>query len=384
MTVLARVGARIHELDAIRGFALGGILVANIGFFADPGLSAGSGEPPMSGSVVATLLNTLVLTKFYVIFSFMFGYSFTLQMRSWGDKVKARMLRRCLGLFTLGVLQGFLMWIGDILTLYALLGLILLAVRGIRPRTAVKAGCWIIGVSAVVWLVLGVLLMATGSAAPAEDAANGQQALAQMTGTPLTFLQYQLATYPTMAPLVWLGQGPMAMALFLFGLAAGKSRLFEERERWAHLLPRIQWLGFGVGLPAAALYSWSATGDEGWKLVGMAMNNLTSLPLAAAYVVTLLRVIDRVPKVGAALAPAGRAAASNYIGQSVLACLIFTAYGLGLAGELPPVAVVGVAALEYAVLLALSAWWMRGHRQGPIEWGLRAITLCSAAPRRPR
>ncbi|MBB3728381.1 DUF418 domain-containing protein [Nonomuraea dietziae] len=371
---------RIHEIDAVRGFALGGILVANIGFFADPGYATGSGVMPITEGPVALVVSTLVLTKFYVIFSFLFGYSFTLQMRSWGDRVKGRMLRRCLALFTLGVLQGFLLWIGDILTLYAALGLILLAMRNVRPKTAVVTGSVIIAVTSLLWLALAALTLLDPSAggATAADPAAAARAQALVTGGPLDFLTFQAETYPGLALFVWLGQGPMAMALFLFGLAAGKSRLFEEPERWARLIPRVQVLGFGIGLPAAAFFTWSSTSNGGWQLVGLAVNNVTSLLLAAAYVVTLLQLVRRVPAVGAALSPAGRAAASNYIGQSVLMCLVFTGYGLALAGSLPPLAVMGVAALIFTLLLTLSAWWMRGHRYGPIEYGLRRVTNLSA------
>ncbi|MEV2266855.1 DUF418 domain-containing protein [Nonomuraea africana] len=371
---------RIHEIDAVRGFALGGILVANIGFFADPGYATGGGTLPITEGPVALVVSTLVLTKFYVIFSFLFGYSFTLQMRSWGDRVKGRMLRRCLGLFTLGVLQGFLLWIGDILTLYAALGLILLAMRNVRPKTAVVTGSVIIGVMSMLWLALAALTLLDPSAGatPAIDPAAAARAQALVTGSPLDFLTYQAETYPGLALFVWLGQGPMAMALFLFGLAAGKSRLFEEPERWAHLVPRVQALGFGIGLPAAVFFTWSISASGSWELVGMAVTNVASPLLAAAYVVTLLQVVRRVPAVGAALSPAGRSAASNYIGQSVLMCLVFTGYGLALAGSLSPLAVMGVAALIYTLLLALSAWWMRGHRYGPIEYGLRRFTNLSA------
>ncbi|MBG0823927.1 DUF418 domain-containing protein [Planomonospora sp. ID91781] len=382
----APASRRIHEIDAVRGFALGGILVANIGFFADPGYAVGIGTLPMSEGPVALVVSTLVLTKFYVIFSFLFGYSFTLQMRSWGEKVKSRMVRRCLGLFVLGVAHGFLLWIGDILTLYAALGLLLLTMRDIRPRTAVKAGCWIIGVMSVIWLALAglVLLDPGGAVAPVADTAAAARAEALVTGGPLDFLRFQVETYPMLAAFVWLGQGPMAMALFLFGLAAGKSRLLEERERWAHLVPRILWLGYGVGLPAAVFFTWSSQTGGAAELVGLAVNNVASPLLSAAYVVTLLALVKRFPAVAGALAPAGRTAASNYIGQSVLACLVFTGYGLALAGELPPIAVMGVAAVIYALLLALSAWWLRSHRQGPVEWALRRFTLLSAAPQRSR
>lgn len=371
---------RIHEIDAIRGFALGGILVANIGFFADPRYAVALGTMPISDGPVALVISTLVLTKFYVIFSFLFGYSFTLQMRSWGENVKPRMLRRCLALFTLGVLQGFLLWVGDILTLYAALGLILLAMRNVRPRTAVITACAIIGGWSLLWLLLAglSLLDPASSAAPLTDLAAAGRAEDLVTGGVLDYLRFQAETYPTLALFVWVGQGPMALAMFLFGLAAGKSRLFEERERWAHLIPRIQWLGFGVGLPAAVFFTWSTQSGGPAELVGLAVNNVTSLLLAAAYVVTLLRVIERFPAVGGALSPAGRMAASNYLGQSVLACLIFTGYGLALAGQLAPIAVMGVAAVIYAVLLSLSAWWLRTHPLGPIEYGLRAVNRCSA------
>ncbi|MFI6320517.1 DUF418 domain-containing protein [Nonomuraea sp. NPDC050556] len=362
---------RIHEVDAVRGFALAGILVANIGFFADPRYAVSLGTMPISEGPVALLVSTLVLSKFYVIFSFLFGYSFTLQMRS--DTWKpAQTIRRCLGLFVLGVAQGLLLWIGDILTLYAALGLILLALRNIRPRTAVIIGCSIIGVWTLLWLGLAALtLLEPAAAAPAADVAAGLRAEQLFTDGPLGVLRFQAETYPMLAAFVWIGQGPMALALFLFGLAAGKSGLFERPlPSW------IMWAGYGVGLPAAVFVTWSSQQGEALELVGAAVNNVTSLPLAAAYVVTLLRLRS----IHGVLAPAGRMAASNYIGQSVLACLVFSGYGLALAGKLAPVAVMGVAALIYTVLLVFSAWWMRGHANGPIEAGLRAFTRYSAAP----
>ncbi|MEQ4726194.1 DUF418 domain-containing protein [Nonomuraea sp. B19D2] len=365
---------RVREIDAVRGFALAGILVANIGFFADPRYAVSIGTMPISDGPVAFLVSTFVLTKFYILFSFLFGYSFTLMTRD-GVDVKARMLRRCLGLFLIGVAHGFLLWIGDILTLYAALGLVLLAMRGVSARKAFVVGCWIIGVMSVIWLILSGLTLLDPGPPQAVDAAAGLHAEELVRDGPLGFLTFQVQTYPALVAMVWLGQGPMAMALLLFGLALGKARLLEEPERWAHLMPRVQWAGFGVGVPAAVFFSWATSrGGGALQLVAMALNNVTSVLLTAAYVVTLLQVLKRVPAVRRALAPAGRMAASNYIGQSVLCCLIFTGYGLALAGTLSPLAVMGVAAAIYAVLLAVSMWWLRRHRYGPVEYVLRALT----------
>ncbi|WP_344966565.1 DUF418 domain-containing protein [Streptosporangium fragile] len=377
----ATTRSRIHEVDAIRGFALAGILVANIGLFADPALLSTMGGEAGGGGPVRFAVQALVETKFYVIFAFLFGYSFTLQMRSArraGASVRARTLRRCLGLFVIGVLHGLLFWVGDILTLYAALGLVLLASRGIRVRTAVTAAAVIVSVLSVLWLLLAWLsVLAPEAPAPAAnpaEAAEAARALAATTGDPLDYLGLHLTQYPRTALLIWLFQGPMAMALFLLGFAAGKARLFEEPERWARLVPRAQWAGFGIGLPAGVLYAvTSGRGGTAETLV-LALNTVTSPLLAAAYVATLLRVIRRAPSVSSALVPAGRSAASNYVGQSVLACLVFTGYGLGLAGWLSPLAVMGVAAVIYTVLLGLSAWWLRAHRYGPVEYGLRRLT----------
>jgi uncharacterized protein len=370
----------VHEIDALRGFALAGILVANIGFFADPGYAAVATSLP--DGPVASVVTTLVLTKFYILFSFLFGYSFTLQMRAAdraGASVRARTLRRCLGLFVIGLAHGLLLWVGDILTLYAVLGLVLLALRNIRPRTAVTVAAAILGVLTLLWLALALLVaLDTGAAPPAADPAGGAAEAARIlslaTGGPLDVLRMQVELYPPLVVVIWLFQGPTALAMFLLGLAAGRTRLLEERERWAHLLPRIQWTGFAAGIPGGVFMAWSTGSSGAAEPLGLAINTVTSPLLTAAYVATLLRLVGRFPAVGRALAPAGRVAASNYLGQSLLASLVFTGYGLSLAGRLSPLAVVGVAAAIYAVLLALSAWWLRSHRYGPVEFALRRLT----------
>ncbi|MGW4404377.1 DUF418 domain-containing protein [Nonomuraea sp. NPDC004702] len=372
------LAGRVQEIDAVRGFALAGILVANIGFLADPGYAL-SGAMPIPDGPVALAITAFVLTKFYIIFSFLFGYSFTLQMRAAeraGASVRARTLRRCLVLFVIGLAHGLLLWIGDILTLYAVLGLVLLALRGLRPRTAVIAGSSIIGVLTLFWLALAWLSTldpAAGQPAAADPAAAAR-VLALATGGPLDFLTMQTELYPPLVAMIWLFQGPTALAMFLFGLAAGKSRLLEGLGQRPRLLARVQWAGFGVGLPGGLLYAWTSGRTGAVELLGGAVNTLTSILLAAAYVATLLRLIGRFPAAGRVLAAPGRVAASNYVGQSLLIALVFTGYGLALAGRLSPIAVMGVALVIYTVLVWASGRWLRTHRHGPVEYVLRRIT----------
>ncbi|WP_204031676.1 DUF418 domain-containing protein [Sinosporangium siamense] len=369
---------RIHEVDAVRGFALAGILIANIGLFADPRIFSA----PAAGAdgVVGFVVNTLVLSKFYVLFSFLFGYSFTLQMRSAeqaGAGVVGRILRRSLGLFLIGLVHGLLLWPGEILTLYAALGLILLTMRNVKPRTAVITALVILGVVALLYATFAVL--ATLSPEPITAStplteAEGARIMAEIRGGPLEVLGVNVQHYLQTVPLIWFAQGPTAMAMFLLGLVAGKSRLFERLDEWPGRLSAVQWIGFGVGLPAAVLYAYLAGDQSTGFFAAIALTTLTSPLLSAAYVVTLLRAGRRFPAVHSALAPAGRVAASNYIGQSVLCCLVFTGYGLALAGRIPPLGVMGVAVVIYLVLVALSAWWLRKHRYGPVEYVMRRFT----------
>lgn len=106
------------------------------------------------------LVALLFETKFYLLFSFLFGYSFTLQMAA-AERAKAgfvpRMLRRQLALLALGLVHGALLYYGEILSTYALLGLVLLAARNL---SAARARRWAIGlvvVACALWMVLGLL-----------------------------------------------------------------------------------------------------------------------------------------------------------------------------------------------------------------------------------
>ncbi|MEU8106692.1 DUF418 domain-containing protein, partial [Nonomuraea muscovyensis] len=217
MTLLQTPQAgRVHEIDALRGFALAGILIANIGYFASPGHLVARSMPVPDGPV-AHAVTALVATKFYILFSFLFGYSFTLQMRAAeraGASVRARTMRRCLGLFALGVAQGLLVWAGDILTLYAVLGLVLLAMRGVRPRTAVTVAAVVLAALALLWCALAALTAlapaATGLTADAADPAEAARVLALATGGPLDVLRMQRELYPPLAASIWLFQGPTA------------------------------------------------------------------------------------------------------------------------------------------------------------------------------
>jgi len=228
---------RLFNVDALRGFALLGILAVNIWAFADPYYATTESNPTYGSGIdhaVRFFVSLLFETKFYLLFSFLFGYSFTLQMAAAeraGTAFLPRMLRRQSGLLMLGLLHGAVLYYGEILPIYAILGLIILACRGLAPGLAVKLGMGLVVVMGAVWMLLGIAGIDEGSAgSSAASSANAK--LAAFSGKTMATLGYHAAQLPeTVAALVLL-QAPSAMAMFFLGFAAGCVRLFENPERY--------------------------------------------------------------------------------------------------------------------------------------------------------
>lgn len=114
-----------------------------------------------------------------------------------------------------------------------------------------------------------------------------------------------------------------------------------------------------------------------YEAYAAAVDLLTAPLLAAAYAATAVRIFHtaRGRRIAAALAPAGRMALSNYLGQSLVLAVVLTGYGFAAVGRLATGPVLLLCLVLYAAQLALSAMWMRGHAYGPVEWLLRAATL---------
>ncbi|HEY9291970.1 MAG TPA: DUF418 domain-containing protein [Microlunatus sp.] len=168
-------------------------------------------------------------------------------------------------------------------------------------------------------------------------------------------------------------QGPTALAMFLLGMVVGRRRMLASVTGRESLLRRLQVIGFAVGLPGAVGYALLG-GDADSTAVLISV--ITAPFLTAAYVASLLRVLHhpRGVLIGRWLAPAGRITLTNYLAQSVIALLIFTGIGLGLAGTLSPVALLALAIMVFAGQLVASAWWTHRFRYGPAEWLLRWLT----------
>lgn len=377
---LATARARVHDVDALRGFALLGIFIVNITFMASayPGnLVADPAYSSTFDDVVRGLSSVFVDMKFYLLFSFLFGYSFTLQMDAAaraGADFAPRMLRRIAGLFVLGVLHIVLLYGGDILTTYALVCLILFWMRGARDRTALRVAAIVYGVVVLSMVSSGLFVDSSAFLPPETEAlANAERTTQALLGGWGDIIGQHLGGLPLLVLQAVSLQGPTALAMFLLGMVAGRRRLLAQVRGDESILRRIQWIGFPVGIAGGLAYT---LGGGNGTTIAVAASVATAPLLTAAYIATLLRVMHhpRTARVRAALAPAGRIALTNYLVQSLLGLLIFTGIGLGAAGSLSPLATIGLALLIFAGQLAASAWWLRRYRHGPAEWLLRWVT----------
>ncbi|MEV5834794.1 DUF418 domain-containing protein [Nocardia sp. NPDC052112] len=372
--------SRVHDVDALRGFALSGIFIVNITFMASgyPGnLAIDPAYVSILDDVVRGLSEVFVDMKFYLLFSFLFGYSFTLQMESAAAARAAfepRMLRRIGGLFVIGVLHSVFLYAGDVLTTYAVACLVLFWMRRVGDRTALRVAAILYGL-VVASLLLGAVFMDVSALLPSstEAQANAERATQAMLGSWGDVIGVHLDSLGLLVLQSLTLQGPTALAMLLLGMVAGRRRSLADVHRDEPILRRIQLVGFPIGLAGSVLF---AIGGGVGHILAVAVSLATAPFLSAAYIATLLRAMHspRTSFIRTALAPAGRIALTNYLTQSAIGLLIFTGIGLGAAGTFSPLATVSTALIVFTLQLALSAIWLRWFRYGPAEWILRWIT----------
>jgi uncharacterized protein len=395
---------RFPSMDVLRGFALLGILLVNIQFFWGP-FMATSVSPwrELADPWLLRAVTFLVQGKFYALFSFLFGAGFAVQAERLEDRgvAPARIYRRRLGvLLAFGLAHGILLWMGDILAVYALLGFVLLAFRKRQPRTLLIWAFSLLAAGTLLVLAGWLFLTWAGSlprAAPelakakAEEQVRTAQAMAaslQAYGHgPYVLLFKQRLKELLHNYAMTLGVLPQILALFLLGAWTARRGVFRAPEAHTSLLRNVQVWGLVWGLAGNGFFAWAM--DKGMPgpgksvaLLGFAAYFTAAPALTLAYAASLILALRR-PALGALLRPLaapGRMALSNYLGHSVVMTTIFYFYGGGLYGKLPLLAGYGLALGLYALLLWGSGLWLQRFAMGPAEWLWRGLTYGHAPP----
>lgn len=399
---------RLPLLDAVRGTALGGILLANLTSFfgADMLTAAARAAQPAAalGQAVLFAVDWLVEGKFYSVFSMLFGIGFALQAaraRSRGDDIGPFFRRRMAVLVLIGLTHMYLLWAGDILLLYGVMGLVLpwLWRRPLPTRLAAMAALFTVpfATHVMVWLSDGALDPRAPFAAVGATLREAFGIASRTTldlfarGSSLDYWAWNTA-YAVVRPGTYLQSGRPAKVLALFLLGAWlASTVLPRLAGSRRLLWRTAWLGGTVGLLASAVYAAikaearSTFELSGVGLVQTAAYTLGTTPLALAYmaVATLAWQQTAWQARLAWFVPLGRMALSVYLTQTLVQLLLFSSHGARLAGRLP-IALLPVVALAILVTQQrVCVWWLARHEQGPVErlWRRTVYTQATADER---
>ena len=365
---------RSAALDGVRGLALFGVLLVNdvtlfrTSLFSQflPGLTS-VGTGPLDAPL-ASFISVFVELKAFAVFSLFFGVGMGAQeerARLSGRPFMGIALRRLAFLLVLGVAHLFLVWNGDILTLYALMGLCAAPLLRLPTR-------WL-AVAAAVFLAvhLAPLPLPAPFASTFELRAHVERANhLYRDGGFGDVLAFRIAEVRPIAPLlVW--AAPRTLSLMLAGACAWRLRLFSRGVKGARaiaLVVMLLVLGLGLTLATRAHLLRGAL-DE-------VSQSAASVLLALGYVGALL--LAHATKAGARLialaAPVGRTALTSYLTQSVVLGFLFYGYGLGLFGRTSVTTATLIAIVIYTAQILLARAWLRRFRFGPVEWAWRSFT----------
>lgn len=394
----AQSAERIALLDMLRGVALLGILLVNIKLFSQP--VQASMLPVESAATLAGRLNLaaewlvrfLAEGKFYSLFSFLFGLGFTLQgagAERRGARFLPRYLRRLLVLLAIGALHAAFVWVGDILTLYALLGGFLLLFRGVRPRALLLWAAGLLALSLLINLLWAVPIQGQLGWSEADYRDEAARAARVYPGGTFAAITAQRLRDQNFMAFTGIFFAPNVFAMFLIGAYFGRRRIFEDLDRHRPLFRALLGWGLGLGLLGNAVYatlslSLSRAAPTPAGLVALAGQAVGVPALCLGYIAAIALLVQRRGWGGrlATLAPVGRMALSNYLGQSLICTLIFYGYGLGLFGRVGAAPGLLLAVAIYAAQVVISGWWLRRFRFGPAEWLWRSLTYLAPQPLR--
>lgn len=385
---------RIVILDVLRGFALLGILAVNLPESAASGYAWAAGLDPFPGwwdKAAQWTVGTFFAGKFNSIFSFLFGLGFTIQLTRAADRrasVTSVYLRRLAILFAIGVVHSIFVWNGDVLHIYALLGLVLLAIQRVSDRTIFAL------------ILLALLLPAARAAYSAITHEPWPIARESMAGRYQEETRiYQRGTYGEQVAHRYRqtaeGYGFITqfrgfvmfyftlLVTMLFGFYVGRRRIIQDLPQHAAWIKRAMLWCLIIGAAAAAggatirLLLEPTGRSSGLGFLGGLLFTIQRPLLCLFYVAGISLLFlksERYRRLFAPLASVGRMPLTNYLMQSVIFTALLYSWGLGLYGQLGPAVCLALTAMIFTMQAIYSRWWMAHFRFGPLEWLWRGAT----------
>ncbi len=400
---------RITVIDALRGFALLGVVLVHMqqhySIFNFGALAPSEPLFPAMDEWIGWLTRNVLMGRFINIFAFLFGMSFFIQMDRAARKgvdFRRRFVWRMAVLFVIG-LVGSAFYSGDILSIYAVFGLVLVVLYPLKNKILIAIACLILA-GAPRWISVGydritAPRQTVETAAPetervrterprrAPEAAAEAPSFVDSVKRNLTdgrrgTLRYQFGLG---------GRGYLTFALFILGLVVGRIRFFETVHlhmrrnillfvsfaagawlvgKLGGLLPQEQGF-FMQGPPSAAALLRMTLGDVNMVLFSAAMT-------MGFIVLYHIRGIGRCLDV---LAPYGRMGLTNYEMQGIVGSAIFSLWGFGaIFGRWHATELLCLGLAFYVLQIVFSKLWLAYFKYGPLEWFWRSATYLKLQP----
>ncbi len=388
------------EVDIIRGFALFGVLLVNMYGFGADSIAWNS----LMDELAFGIMRIFFESKMWTLFSILFGFGFALQLQSahaLSVSILPTYLRRLAVLFVIGAAHA-LLFDGDILMLYAELGLVLLVIRGLSTRLLL-----IIALGLILVFPLARYTSNQDPTAQLQEIHNVNESHSELelsqhtdvyaTGTLIEVMADNTNAIPAdpLEDLYTPESGLTVLGMFLLGFTIGRSGVMRNIPVHIVSISRLRIWGLGLGLTAmaaervlAVIYGYAVFREQqastGVQLAGDLLFTFGVVALALGYASTLILTAQtsRGKAMLMPLASVGRLALTVYLTQTLFFTTLFYGYGFGQVFRLGPAMVTTWAVVIFALQIVVCQWWLIRFRFGPVEWLWRSLTYLKWQPLR--
>ena len=368
---------RVRVVDALRGFALFAILLANIPFAENADVIYNTRTfvfgSHWTDKMLEGVFHLLIDKKFVAIFSILFGFGFYVQLKraeERGIAFRKYFLIRMLLLLTIACIHAYFLWFGDIIRDYAICGMLVLLVYRWSPKKILITGLLfaVLGTS-IVFILNGAI----GVSYPFDTSIVSEQPI---TPSYWRYLQINARIDPFRN---FIQDSPLtlvfAFGCMLVGFATAKSGFFHEPGKFRKIMNRLIGLGVVFGLACSYLFWMISIGklELTPALIWLPIVIVAGLFLQSLFYISVFVRLHQYNWFNRLVSPfefVGRMALSNYILQSIFYLFIFFygTNGLKLYGKLTLTETYLAAALLFSAQVIFSKWWLKNHSQGPIEF----------------
>ena len=396
---------RADILDILRGFALFGVLLDNIFGFTGWGFLTQAQREMLStwpaDGIVGLAEQVFINGKFYSLFSLLFGIGFSIILirnEQRGINPLKIFYRRLFILLLIGAGHLLLLWEGDILFLYALIGLVLPLFRKFSDKALL-----IIAVALILSPILLDCIYILFHAKSGDGLERLAMSIDKRNGVPTdsTYANYLYKPGSGFREWRnWQASGwayrysyildsnriPKVLGMFLFGFYAGRKMMYMHLENYVRLFKKLRFWGLIVGIPAAMacayfeIFQKNIPNPIGLGHTFFYATSVVPLSLAYTSMICLKWVNSKGTSKIKVLAPMGRMALTNYLMQTIIGITLYYGVGFGIGGNIGPALFVPIGLAVYAFQVLYSNLWFKYFNYGPFEWIWRQLTYWKRLP----